>query len=255
MLPIFKSDFSIGKSILNLNLPSSNNSESNKNSILTLASDNKFSELILVEDSLTGFLEALSNCNKLGIKLIFGLRISVCSAISPEDDIKNIHDKSKIIIFAKNKKGCQLLNLIYSHAYTSNSGIIDFLNLKKFWTDDLLMVVPFYDSFIFNNIMSFSSCIPDFSFCSPTFFVEDNNLPFDSIISKSILDYTSEHKFHTENVQSVYYNKKTDFPAYQTYKCICNRSFSKDRGLQNPNLDHCSSDSFSFENYLKKCDI
>ena len=58
------------------------------------------------------------------------------------------------------------------------------------------MVLPFYDSFIFNNIMSFSSCIPDFSFCSPTFFVEDNNYCRVLLFNKEapIFEYYSKNK-------------------------------------------------------------
>tara|TARA_B100002019_G_C21196105_1_gene561503 strand:- start:285 stop:1031 length:747 start_codon:yes stop_codon:yes gene_type:complete len=243
MLPIFKSDFSIGKSILTLN-PPQDTDEEGSDSIFSIALDNNLKELILVEDCLTGFLQANKNCKDLGINLIFGLRISVSESTSKDSE------KSKIIIFAKNEKGCSLINKIYSFANVDLDGFIDYKNLSKFFTEDLLIVVPFYDSFIFNNIFYFKSCIPDFSFCNPQFFIEDNNLPFDSILSNKVKSYCKENGFEFFLSKSIFYKNKEDFAAFQTYKCICNRSFSKSKTLESPNLEHLSSDEFSFESYL-----
>ena len=113
-----------------------------------------------------------------------------------------------------------------------------------------MLSIPFYDSFIFNNAMAFNNCIPDFSFTSPVFFIEDNLLPFDKFIQEKIKNYCSKKKYKIEETKSIYYNKREDFAAYQTYKGICNRSFSSgDVGLVNPRLEHCSSKEFSFESW------
>ena len=159
-------------------------------------------------------------------------------------------DESKVIVFAKNGNGCKVLNRIYSLAFTEGSGRIDYKNLKKLWSDkDVLLAIPFYDSFIFKNNMSFSNCTPDFSFTSPTFFIEDNSLPFDRIIEKEVRKYCGKEN-KIEKVKSIYYKNKDDFAAFQTYKCICNRTFSKgDKGLTNPRLEHCGSTEFSFESW------
>jgi hypothetical protein len=60
-----------------------------------------------------------------------------------------------VIIFAKNDKGCRLLNKIYSFTQILvGEGKIDFKYLNSIWTEnDLNLVIPFYDSFIFNNQM------------------------------------------------------------------------------------------------------
>ena len=182
MLPIFKSDFSIGKSILTLDLPKPEEDLESSDSIFSIAVENKLSKVVLVEDSLTGFLEAFKNSKSLGIELIFGLRITICndSSIDPKTD-KGESD-NKVIIFAKNNKGCKLLNKIYSTAFTKGNGRLDYDVLSKLFTSDLDLVIPFYDSFIFNNTLFFKSCIPNFSFCDPKFLIERNNLPFDSLI-------------------------------------------------------------------------
>ena len=51
MIPLFKTHFSIGKSILTLE-------ENSKRSAISLAIESSSKEFVLVEDSLIGFLEA-----------------------------------------------------------------------------------------------------------------------------------------------------------------------------------------------------
>ena len=124
MLPLFKSDFSIGKSILTLELPE-RTQEGSSDSIFSIALANDLDQLILVEDSLTGFLQAHKNSESLGLKLIFGLRISICSALKSDPKDTEKKDESKIIVFAKNDDGCKLLNQIYSLAFTEGMSRID----------------------------------------------------------------------------------------------------------------------------------
>ena len=100
--------------------------------------------------------------------------------------------------------------------------------------------------------MTFSNCVPDFSFCEPTFFIEDNGLPFDNIVRTALVEYCKQHSHKTEDVKSIYYKNKRDLKAFQTYKCLCSRGFStKGKTLSEPNLDHFGSDEFCFESWKK----
>ena len=128
MLPLFKSHYSIGKSILTLNPPSEDDGGSV--SVFDIAKRNKLNKLILVEDSLIGFLEAKKNAEALDIQLIFGLRIDVCDDMSIIPDKKNPVCIHKMIVFANNTNGCILLNKIYSLAFTKGGGKIDFNSFK-----------------------------------------------------------------------------------------------------------------------------
>lgn len=245
MLPLFKSHYSIGKSILTLDNPNSVK-EGGPQSIFSIAKDLK--TIILVEDSLIGFLQAQKNAENLGMQLVFGLRIS-CSHEKASDKPSDCNHK--IVIFAKTDKGCQLLNKIYSKAYCENEGVVINDDLKKFWSEeDLMLAIPFYDSFIYMNNYHFCSCVPDFSFCSPTFLIENNFLPFDFDLKSKVLDYCSANGYQHENAKSIYYSKKEDFAAYQTYKCICSKKF-KQRTLNVPNFDHLASPEFCYESYLE----
>lgn len=246
MIPLFKSHFSIGKSILVLK---SKGDEKASDGIFDMAKEANMENVVLVEDNMTSFLEAAKVSKEFEIRLIYGLRLTVCDTHSEESLGKDCH---KVIIFAKNGEGCKRLNKIYSRAYSTEYNCLTMNELKNLWTNDVKLVIPFYDSFIYNNIMEFSSCIPRFDFTTPTFFIEDNELPFDQIIKEGVNKYTEKHGHPIERAKTIYYKNREDFLAYQTFKCAANRSgwAGKSVSLQKPNLEHCGSSEFSFESYL-----
>jgi hypothetical protein len=245
MLPIFKSHYSIGKSILTLNPPKSS-SKVGSDSIFDLVLDNKLKELFLIEDVPTGFLAARKTSLELDVHLVFGLRM-LFSCESKGDE--SVH---KSVILARSDRGCELLNLIYSDINCNMNGVGTYKLLKKYWNnDDLLLCVPFYDSFLFENSFKFSSCAPDFNFCSPMFFIENNGLPFDSYLANLVLDFCKKFNYEHLSAKSIFYNKRSDLEAFQAYKCICNRNFGRNRSLSNPMLDHFGSNEFCFESWLE----
>ena len=248
MLPLFKSHYSIGKSILTLDDPITHK-EGGSDSVFSIAVENNLKEVILVEDSLTGFLQAKKNADNLNLKLIFGLRIDMREDASIDPKSESVSSSHKIIIFSKNSEGCKLLNSIYSEAFTKNYNCVDEKILKKHWNkNNLLLAIPFYDSFIYNNLMKFSNCTPSFNFCKPVFFIENNSLPFDKFIEQKVKNYATKYKSETESVKSIYYKNKNDVTALQTYKCITGRSFGN-KTLSKPNLDHFGSNEFCFESW------
>lgn len=245
VLCLFKSHYSIGKSILTLEKPEPI-TETSTISIFSIAKENKLKKLILVDDSITGFLQAYTNANDLGIKLIFGLRFSVTSDVNDKSE-GSISSESKIIIFARNKIGYN--RLIKLSTFASKEGFyyhprIDFATIKKFWSDeDLIMAIPFYDSFLHRNSFYFSLCVPDFSFCKPIFFIEESGLPFDKILAQKVESYCKD-KFKINKARSVFYYKNSDFEAYLAFRCINKRTT-----LDKPEFEHMASDKFSFEEW------
>ena len=237
MLPVYKSTYSIGKSILTID------------KIIELSKLDSAKNLILVEDSLTGFVKAHNSCKDEGLQLIFGLRINCCNDINDEDSLQD--SDHKIIIFAKNDEGCKLLNKISSFSNLEGKGFVDFNYLNKVWDDTKLdLVIPFYDSFIHQNQLYLKNCIPNFKDIKPIFWIEKNNLPFDPLITKATLEYL-KGKYESTLVKSIFYENKEDIEALQTYKIICGRKFGRAATLSMPNLDHFGSDEFCFESYQK----
>ena len=245
VLPFFKSHYSIGRSILTLEKPD-DIIEGGPDSIIKLCTEHELKEFYLVEDSMTGFLQAYVNSVENKIKLNFGLRINVCHDLTKKEEAA-LKETCKFIIFAKNKAGYERLIKIYSKA--SLKGFYyypraDYETLKEMWDDkDLILCVPFYDSFLHRNTLMGYNCIPDISFTKPVFCVEDNSLPFDHLILSRVNKYVkNEHE--KVKVQSIYYAKKDDFKAYLTFRCIDKRTT-----LDKPNLDHMCSDEFCFEKW------
>ena len=110
MIPLFKSHYSLGRSILTLE--DKNKADDYPDSIIQIAKENKFKELFLVEDNMSSFLEAYTNCKNNNIKLNYGLRISVTESMNDKTDESRTKN-SKIILFFKNKKGYESLTKLF----------------------------------------------------------------------------------------------------------------------------------------------
>ena len=251
-IPLFKSHYSIGRSILTLTSPGDDCANSPR-SIFNILTQNNIKELFLVEDSMSGFLEAYKNSKDNNIKLNFGLRLNFVCDIEDKNE-EALKGKCKYIIFAKNTNGYKRLIKIWTLAakegfyYTPN---LDFKSLRKFWSnEDLLMCIPFYDSFLHRNSLEGAVCIPDFEYCEPTLFIEDNDVPFDYLIRQRVENYAESSGFSVQKTKSVFYKNREDFLAYLTFKCINNRST-----LEKPNMDHMCSDEFCFESWAKECGV
>jgi len=245
VIPLFKSHYSLGRSILTLE-SAGNSPEDGPDSIVDIAKSNKLKEVFLVDDSMGGFLEAYTNLAESKIKLIFGTRLTICEDHTKKNE-EAISTSSKYVIFCKNKRGYERLIKIYSEA--AKEGFYyeprtDFTQLKKYWAnEDLLLAVPFYDSFIYYNNLSSRNCIPDFSFCDPVFFTEENDLPYDNILLSLVESYV-DGKHQMRKCKSVYYKDKAHFKAYLTFRCINNRST-----LEKPELNNMCSDTFCLESW------
>ena len=228
MIPLFKSQYSIGKSILTTE------------KILDIAKINSLQRVVMVEDSFYGFRIFNQVFQEEGIPLVFGLRINV---VQNEGDINE--KPSKLVLFAKNNQGIQDLKRLYSDASLSdkNSLVLSDYSDKDF--ENLKVCVPFYDSYIFNNLFFFGLSHIEISHLNPTYFIEDNNHPFDFQIRSVI----KELNVKTQMVKTILHHNKDDFEALQMYKAACSRSGGKSPTFQNPNLNHFCSDEFCWESY------
>ena len=223
MIPLFKTHFSIGRSILRIN------------DIDKISKEEKLDEVFLVEDTMTGFPEAFRT---LGDKLRFGFRFSIYNEDLSEES------ESKMIAFPSGDAGAKELYSLYTDSFNKK--------LTSPWehTENIQYAVPFYDSFLHKNLTSFSNCMIDLP-PNALFFIERNGLPFDTIIEEKIIDYVTntfgDTKEHIELAKSIYYENMEDVTAFQTYKCICNRKPGRQASLSNPRLDHFGSDRFCVE--------
>ena len=247
-IPFFKSHYSVGKSILTLKEPD-DMMENGPDSILRICSENDISQVVIVDDNMSGFLEAYTSTRNLSIRLMYGVRLNVNDDYE-DKSADSLNKTCRYIIFPKNDEGLSTLTKLFSFAakdgfyYTPR---IDYKTLKDMWCDkQLSLVVPFYDSFIFNNVFMGKNCVPQIEFTQPKFIIEDNNLPFDSLMREKVESY-SRGKFEIYNAKSIYYSTLKEFKSYLTFRCINNRST-----LDKPRLDHMCSDEFCFESWREQ---
>ena len=250
-IPLFKSHYSIGKSILTLGDPVESPDPDGSDSILQIASDNDLKKVVLVEDSMGGFLEAYKKFEDCGIQLIFGLRLRLCDENPEKTPPDSLH---KVIVFMNNGDGYKDLINIYTEAFSKNDGCIPLNCFKKLWSPkNLSLAVPFYDGFLHVNLTRFDGCVADLRELDPVFFIEANDLPIDNILKERVLEYCKKNNLKTQKVKSIYYKNNSDLDSFVTYKLICSREFSGGRApsLEAPNLDHFGSNKFSWESYLE----
>lgn len=246
MTPVFKSTYSYGKSILTLD---SESQECGADSLIEICLDNDIKDVVLVEDNLTSFMKAFKACSDNGLNLYYGLRLTFCNDMKEESKSSN----HKNIIFAKNDEGCRILNKIYSCAFTEGDGRIDYTTFKEYWDGSALsFVVPFYDSYLYENNFHQKNCIPNLEGLNPVFWREDNALPFDHLLDAKLQEAVKRKQYKVVKVKTILYKDKKDVEALQTYKILSTRSFGKQSKLSNPNLNHFGSEDFCFESYLKQ---
>ncbi len=223
MTPLFKTHFSIGRSILRID------------DIDRICTEENIKEVFLVEDTMAGFPDAFRT---FGQRLKFGFRFSIYNEDLSEES------ESKMIAFPNGDEGAKELYSLYTKSFDKK--IINPWELTK----NIQYVVPFYDSFLHKNLTSFSNCIINLPSNVP-FLIERNSLPFDMILEEKIINYVTNTfgkvEEHIELAKSIYYEKVEDVSAFQTYKCICNRKPGRQSSLSNPRLDHFGSDRFCIE--------
>jgi DNA polymerase III alpha subunit len=228
MIPLFKSQFSIGKSILTAE------------KILDIAKTDQLGKVVLLEDTFYGFRVFNKLFQEEEVPFVFGLKISV---LNTEGDYSE--KPSKLALFAKNNEGIRDLKRMYSNASLNDRNSLILSEYNKTDFKNLKVCVPFYDSYIFNNLFYFGLSHIDIKDLDPVYFIEDNNHPFDFQI-KSIIDSLD---VKTQTVKTILHRDKDDFAALQMYKAACNRSGGRTPTFQNPNLNHFCSDEFCWESY------
>ena len=248
ILPLFSSHFSLGKSTLNLEKPEK--IDDNKPiSIFSIAKDEKLSDIYLVENNFSGFIQAYKTAKENNINLKFGLKLVICNDLNDKSEA-SFKSESKVIIWMKNSAGYSDLIKIYSRAATDGFYYLqrlDWKHLNSMFTDNLLLSIPPYSSFLHNNLLKGHECVPDFGKIKPNIMISRMSLPFDSLLEESHKNYAKNNNLNLLEVHPVYFYSQKQLDSYLTFKAIHKRGqFSA------PKLDGHGSDEFCWENYKNK---
>lgn len=245
ILPLFKSHYSFGKSILTLaDLPKVGEEDpEGPISVFQIAKSANMDKILLVEDSFAGFPEAQKNAAKNGIQLIFGLTFHLNSCSSGAT--------SKVCLVARNSEGMDELKRIYSAAHSKPNPSIDPSDLQD--KDNLLVLFPFYGSFIAKNLLNFETHIVSTAgvkHCA--FLLEDNEHPFDVLIRPRVEEYCALNSHQTQETKTILYEKREDFDAMVVFRIEAgeSKSHGKASTIETPNLDHFGSDLFCWESHV-----
>lgn len=252
--PLFKSHYSVGKSILTLK--EAGGKKDGPKSIIDLCLDNGIERPFLVEDGVKGFIEASKNFNAAKIDFIPAVRVPVTKDVNIKDDKKCFW--MAVIVF---KGGYEsYLKFIKAHNKMTTENFYytprtDMNELESFWDEDLFdLVIPFYDSFIFKNRFEYGhNFAPNVAKFKPKFFIEDNGVTYDHLLQPSVKLFADAIGAEVFKSKTIYYDKKEDFQDYLAFKCIHKRmSGGKDISLEKPNLDQMMSDEFCVESWKEK---
>jgi DNA polymerase III alpha subunit len=247
-LPCFSSHYSYGSSILTLE-EAGKTAVGGPASIVDIAIENNMEKVILVEDRIDGFIEGYKNLSKKNIQLIFGVKLTVCADHEVKDD-ESLNTESKIIIFIKNSQGYNDLIKIYNRAWTENfyySGRTSWKQLNSLWTDNLILALPYFSSFLAKNSLYINSnIIPEFP-VRPIIFNELNHkIPSGLVIDNAIKSYNKDNNFIIQNTKSIYYKNYKDFKTYCVFRALHERT-----SFEKPNIDDLCSNKFCLEDYKK----
>jgi DNA polymerase III subunit alpha len=250
VLPIFVSHYS-GNSILTLDTPEESlRAKEGSDSIFTICQEGKIEDLYLADSNPTGFVEAFKNSKDLKINLHLGITMVVCKNMK-EKTPESLNTEHKVTIWANNDSGSKRLFKLTSKAACEGFYYrprIDCESIKELWSEeDLTLSIPFYYSFLHQNLLHGYNCMPDFSFTQPFFQIENNKIPFNYLLKDAINKWNKSGKYDLVPTKTMYYKKRSDAEFHMAFKCLKERTT-----LEMPNIDHYCSDEFCFESYLKE---
>lgn len=242
-LPIFSSALgSLNKSVLTLE-DEEEISIDNPVSILAIAKKHDLKSIFLLENSMASAIKAFELFSKHNIQLRFGVKISLAH------DENNIDSSlGKYSLFALNEDGYyELINITSEHAIKNVGNKkpqpVLFNDIKdKLTSKNILLMIPFYDSFIYNNSFYFNFAMPNFEGLNPIFCIEEHNVAQDYLIKQKVEEYCKLNNYDVINTHSVYYYSPEYFKGYLIYRSVEHRgSWFK------PEIKDFSSDKFSFK--------
>ena len=248
-VPVFSSHQSLHKSILTIEKADESINIEDPISIFTIAKVHGINHLKIAEDCMAGFYNSYILSEKYKIKLSFGLNINVVNSL---DDIDNT--SSVVTVWIRNSEGYK--DLLKINSFTQKEGFnvpdskgyITWVKLNELVTKNLLVTIPFYSGFLYQNLTRLEhSSIPLFASFDPIFFTGEHELPFDNELKQVVIKYCEQNNYSHLSSHSIYYYREQHAESLQILRCIGKRS-----SWEKPELQQFSSDKFSFETYLNK---
>jgi DNA polymerase-3 subunit alpha len=215
-------------------------------SLCDLAKEEGLKKLHIVASNFADFMMGYKNLAKVGCDMAFGLKLVICEDIATKDEA-SFKSESKVILFMKNDKAYHALINLYTKAAIDGFYYVprlDWKTLKYMWSDDLILALPFYSSFLAKNTMTFATIAPELP-VKPLLLREvGQEMPFDDILGESVDRYAAASGAEIQAVKSIYYKRREDAKAWQVWRCILNRTV-----FDNPGMEHLCSREFCWQSF------
>ncbi len=255
MIPLLKTDFSIGRSIIQLSRISDGtpNKPDQPDTVRDMAEEFSWKKIYLCENNLGGFVPAYKEAKKVKAQLCFGWIVSIVEDASKKED----QPSSKVTIWVKSEAGWKSLVKIATKAQVAHSfngqTRTDWKTLQEHWTDELVLGIPFYDSFLHVNSCSKNAVVPDFGSIRPYIFVENNDVFFDGMLREKALEFAKAYGFPVVEAKTCYYKNRADLIFFQARKLMDRKTFGGGT-VEEPNMEYFASNEFCVESYLENKD-
>ncbi len=266
--PVFVSHYSLAESLLTLE-EAGKAKAGNPVSVFDLSQSVGLKEVVLCDSRIDSFIPAYKVATRLDIKLCYGIKLVVVSDMK-DKDISTRRSESKVIVMIKGgplneaylPQGYSDLIRIWNRAWGHEGhvtyrvageelayGRIDWSTLKELWTENLLMVWPFFSSPLARNTLTFAQITPDPPVKPWCFREVDSGLPFAGLLDAALDRYVATDPELAAQVvpcKTVYYSSAADMRAYVTLVAD-----GMGGTFDEPKRDHLHSDRFSFEDYKR----
>ena len=215
-------------------------------SLCDLAKDEGMKKLTIVASNFADFMTGYKNLAKAGCDMAFGLKVVVCDDIAVKDE-ESLKSESKVVLFMRSDKAYHALINLYTKAATDGFYYVprlDWKTLRYMWSDELILGLPFYSSFLAKNTLTFAAITPDLPVKPVLLREAGQEMPFDDLLNGAVDQYAAASGAEVQPVKSIYYKRREDAKAWQVWQAILRRT-----GWDNPGLEHCCSREFSYESF------
>ncbi len=252
MIALLKSHYSIGRSIIqdeNVKVGEANQPDQ-PTTVPDILKATGWKKLFVCEDSTAGFYPLYNIAKKNNTGLCFGWRVTVVE----NGNLKEFQPGGKVNIWVKSEAAWKALIKLATKAqidFFFEEPRLDWNSLHEGWHPDLILCIPFYDSFLHKNLTTKYQSIPDFRELKPYIFLEDNDLFFDGIIRDAAIKYAKSFGLETVETKTCYYGERKDLVFFQGRKLMDRKSFGSGGTIQEPNMEFFSSAEFCVEAALE----
>ncbi len=250
ILAIWKTSASLGRSLITVEDEESI-SENSPVSIFAIAKKFNLDKIVVVDSSFVNFPQLYKLSNKHNIQLIYGIEFQICNDVKDKSE-DSLSTNCKVNILMRNSDGYKDLIKLHNkingekdNFYYESRG--DYNLLLNNFTENLELIIPPHNNFLEKNLIYSGKCIPSWGKIQPIFTYHDVELPYIELVNNAIKKYSLNNKYQLNQVSPILYYKDADFKAFCCYRTINNRT-----KFNSPNINYLSSNSFSFESFMKK---